>query len=72
MKISDIKTFLVGHGHRNYLFVKVYTDEGIHGIGEPFSCGPDEGTAKVVEDFAEWLKGRDMQQPELFEDEGER
>ena len=34
MRISDIKVFPVWGGNRNYLFVKVETDEGIYGIGE--------------------------------------
>ncbi len=58
IKITDIKTFLVGAG-RNYCFVKVFTDQGIHGIGEAYSCGPDEATVKVIEDFKGWLVGQD-------------
>ena len=34
MKITEVKTFPVFHGSRNYLFVKIETDEGIYGIGE--------------------------------------
>lgn len=34
MKISDIRVFPVWGGGRNYLFVKVETDEGLYGIGE--------------------------------------
>ena len=59
MKISEIQTFLVRDAHRNIVFVKVLTDEGIHGIGEAFSCGPDDATVRVVEHFAEWLAGED-------------
>ena len=42
MKITHIQTLLVRDSHRNIVFVKVLTDEGIHGIGEAFSCGPDD------------------------------
>lgn len=59
MKITDIKTFLVGAGSRNYCFVKVETDQGIHGIGEAYSCGPDQATAAVIQDFKSWLVGQD-------------
>ena len=59
IKITDIKTFLVGAGSRNWLYVKIYTDQGIHGIGEAYSCGPDEATVKVIEDFKLWLIGQD-------------
>ena len=32
MKITEIETFTVGAGWKNWLFVKVHTDGGIHGI----------------------------------------
>ena len=48
LKITDIKTYLVGVGNRNLLFVKVETDQGIHGIGEAYSCGPDEATVAAL------------------------
>ena len=59
MKITDIKTFLVGAGGRNWIYVKVLTDQGIHGIGEAYSAGPDEAVVKVIEDFKLWLVGND-------------
>jgi galactonate dehydratase len=34
MKITEITTYLVGNPWKNWLFVRVNTDEGIHGIGE--------------------------------------
>lgn len=59
IKITDIKTYLVGVGSRNLLFVKVETDQGIHGIGEAYSCGPDEATIATINDFKRWLVGHD-------------
>lgn len=59
IKITDIKTFLVGVGGRNLCFVKVETDQGIHGIGEAYSCGPDEATVAVINDYKSWLVGQD-------------
>jgi galactonate dehydratase len=59
MKITDIKTFLVGTGGRNLVLVKVETDQGIHGIGEAYSCGPDEATVATINDFKRWLVGQD-------------
>src|SRR3954463_35576 len=59
MKITDIKTFLVGAGGRNWVYVKILTDQGIYGIGEAYSAGPDEATVKVIEDFKTWLIGND-------------
>lgn len=59
MKITGIDVNVVNMGHRNIPFVSVHTDEGISGIGEAYSCGPDLATLKAVKDFEEWLLGRD-------------
>jgi len=59
LKITSVETFIAGLDRRNYLFVRVQTDEGIQGIGEAYSCGPDEATAAVVADFETWLIGKD-------------
>ena len=59
IKITDIKTFMVGVGGRNLLFVKVLTDQGIHGIGEAYSVGPDEATIATINDFKRWVVGMD-------------
>src|SRR3954447_17217208 len=59
MKIRDIKTYLVGAGGRNWLYVKILTDQDLYGIGEAYSAGPDEATIKVIEDFKLWLVGQD-------------
>src|SRR4051794_2188311 len=36
MKIRDIKTYLVGAGGRNWLYVKILTDQDLYGIGEAY------------------------------------
>src|SRR5262245_60041329 len=59
IKITDIKTFVVGVGSRNLVFVKVESDQGIHGVGEAYSCGPDEATVATIADFKRWLVGLD-------------
>ena len=57
-KITDVQVFIVNAG-RNYVYVKISTDQGIHGWGEAYSAGPDEATAATVRDFKEWLVGKD-------------
>lgn len=59
IKITDIKTFLVGVGNRNLVFVKIETDQGIHGIGEAYSAGADEATVATIADYKRWLVGQD-------------
>ena len=34
MRISGVRTFLVGNPWKNWLFVRVDTDEGMYGVGE--------------------------------------
>lgn len=59
MKITGLETYLVELGERNMPLVRVLTDQGIHGIGECFTVGPDLATVKALEYYAEWLIGRD-------------
>lgn len=61
MKITGIETYLTVVGRRNLCFVKVHTDQGLSGIGEAYSVGPDLATAETVDYFAEWLAGEDPQ-----------
>lgn len=37
MKITDVRTIIIGNPWKNWLFVKVETDEGIEGLGEATS-----------------------------------
>jgi len=60
MKITDIKTFLVNPGtSKNWLFVKIETDEGIYGWGECYTQLDRDKTIEVhVLQLARYLKGR--------------
>ncbi|MEA3408306.1 MAG: galactonate dehydratase [Chloroflexota bacterium] len=55
MKITDIKVLPVDR----YLFVQVYTDEGLVGLGESGAWGYLEASGQVVEDFSRYLIGQD-------------
>ena len=59
MKITGIETFITDGGNRNYCFLKITTDEGLCGVGEAYSAGPDLATESTIHYFAEWLKGMD-------------
>ena len=65
LKITDVQPFLVNAG-RNYVYVKVSTDQGIHGWGEAYSAGPDEATVATIKDFKEWLVGKDPRNVEYL------
>jgi galactonate dehydratase len=62
MKITDVKTFLVRDGERlgrNYSFVKVYTDEGLTGLGEAGVTGKELALQGLVETYRPILVGMD-------------
>ncbi len=59
MKITDIKTFLVDCFRTNWAFVKVYTDEGITGIGEATLEYKEKSLVGAVEHIREALIGKD-------------
>jgi galactonate dehydratase len=65
LKITDVQAFVVNAG-RNYVYVKVSTDAGIHGWGEAYSAGPDEATAATIRDFKDWLVGKDPRNVEYL------
>jgi galactonate dehydratase len=66
MKLSDVKTFVVGnpppgYGGRYFVFVKLTTDGNVHGIGEAYSVPWNPHlVARLIEDtFARYLAGED-------------
>lgn len=64
MKITGLRTFVVGNPWKNWVFVKVYTDEGLVGVGEAtggMSAKPGEAQ---VQELARFVIGEDPLQPE--------
>ena len=61
MKVTEVKTFLVHPGSgKNWLFVKVVTDSGIHGWGEAYTQSDrDRATETHVQQLGRYLVGRD-------------
>ena len=55
MKITDLKLRFAKH----YLFVQVYTDAGIVGLGEAGNWGYLQATAEAILKFKEYLIGKD-------------
>ena len=53
MKITQVKTFLVNAGRQNWVFVKVETDEGIHGWGEASVEGQEKAAEAAIHTLAE-------------------
>jgi galactonate dehydratase len=63
MKITEVNTFVVGNPWKNWVFVKVYTDEGITGVGEAtMGLSTKPGEAQVHE-LCRFIIGEDPLQP---------
>lgn len=58
MKVTDIKTFVVDCFRTNWVFVKVYTDEGIDGVGEATLEYKEKALIGAVEHIKEYLVGQ--------------
>ena len=59
MKITDVKTFVVDCFRTNWVFVKVYTDEGIAGVGEGTLEYKEHALEGAVEHLKNYLLGKD-------------
>lgn len=58
MKITSVDTFVVGEV-RNFLFVEVQTDEGIHGIGEAGVTWREDAEVGFIQALKQSLIGED-------------
>ena len=59
MRITAVKTFLVGGSWRNWLIVKIETDAGVHGVGEATLEGKSKTVEAAVAELARYLIGKD-------------
>ena len=64
MKITDVKIFrMSAESHKsdtnNWLFIKIYTDTGIYGVGEGSLQYKDLALIGELEDFSKFLIGKD-------------
>lgn len=59
MKVTDIRCFAVDCFRTNWVFVKVYTDEGIDGVGEATLEYKEKALFGAVEHIREYLVGKD-------------
>ena len=62
MKITRIDTFAVGASWKNLLFVKVHTDQGLHGIGEGTLNGFIHTTEAAIRELEHLAIGQDPTQ----------
>jgi galactonate dehydratase len=60
LKITDLRTFLVDAGNdENFVFVKLYTNQGITGLGEGTLASKCRTVAAAIEEHKRYLVGKD-------------
>jgi galactonate dehydratase len=59
MRITSIETYTVGAVWKNWLFVRVNTDEGVHGVGEGTMNGFIKTAEACVHEFEHLIVGMD-------------
>lgn len=58
MKVTDVKVFAVDCYRTNWMFVKVYTDEGLIGVGEATLEYKEQALTGAVAHIREYLTGK--------------
>jgi galactonate dehydratase len=64
MRVTGVETFLCAAEWRNFVFVRVDTDEGLHGWGEATLEGKEQTVAAATDELARYLIGKDPAQIE--------
>lgn len=59
MKITDVKTYIVGNEWKNWVFTQVETDEGITGLGEATLNGFAKTTEAAIHELKRFVIGKD-------------
>ena len=71
MKITDAETFIFSAAHhnanRNWVIVKINTDDGLYGLGDASGLGNDHQVISLIDEMAEaFLIGRDPMDSEAI------
>jgi galactonate dehydratase len=66
MKITDLKTFVVGNPWKNWVFIKLYTDEGLVGLGEATGGLATKPNLGDVEELKRFVIGEDPRHPDYL------
>lgn len=59
LEITDVETYVVDTERKPWVFVRLLTDQGIHGIGEAPICVHQRNTVPLVEELGQSLIGKD-------------
>ncbi|HVC82613.1 MAG TPA: mandelate racemase/muconate lactonizing enzyme family protein [Chloroflexota bacterium] len=59
MKITDVTTYIAGNSWKNWVFTRVDTDEGVHGIGEATVNGFAKSSEAAIHELKRFVIGED-------------
>lgn len=59
MRVTELQTFMMWGEPRNWVFVKLQTDEGLHGWGEGTLEGKEQTVRTAIEELGQYLVGKD-------------
>ncbi len=59
MKITDVTTYIAGNSWKNWVFTRVDTDEGVHGIGEATVNGFAKASEAAIHELKRFVIGED-------------
>ncbi len=62
MKITEIETYTVSVDWKNWLFIRVLTDDGVYGIGEATMNGFIKTTEAAIHELKHFVLGKDPRQ----------
>ncbi len=65
LRVTDIKTFIVSTGNSNFLFCKVYTNQGLTGLGEGSVTSKESTVSAAILEHNRYLVGKDPTDIEL-------
>src|SRR5580704_2416598 len=65
LKVTGIKTFVVNAGSVNWVFCKVYTNQGLIGLGEGSVTSKEATVAQAIMEHERYLVGKDPTDIEL-------
>lgn len=68
MRITGVRTFVVDGFRANFVFVKITTDAGFHGVGEGTIEFSERAVAQAIDEKAPYLIGKDPFQVVLHRD----
>src|SRR5580693_1698269 len=59
LKITGLKTFVVNAGSVNWVYCKVYTNQGLVGLGEGSVTSKEATVAEAIMEHERYLVGKD-------------